>query len=314
MQKNLPYFAAALAVTIWGGTFAAARIGLNELTPFQLATARFIVATVVFLPILVALFLKGHRLARRDLPTVVGLAFLGVTTYFYIQFAGVGLTGPSNSAVLVSLSPVWVALFGHFFLGERLSGRAFVGIALGCIGAVVVATRGRLGFGTSRSDLIGSGLILLNTFEWAAYTVIGRRVVGRYQPLFLTACIAVIGTLMLIPLSLALGAFPARWNFQPGTWGAVLYLGAISSVLCYSIWYYALKNLEASRVAVFQFFQPLVSIIVSWALLAERPTPSLLIGGAAIIGGVALVTGRLPGRSPAGPGGAAGAGPQETKA
>lgn len=297
MQKNLPYFAAALAVTIWGGTFAAARIGLNELTPFQLATARFVAATVVFLPILVALFLKGHRLARRDLPTVVALAFLGVTTYFYIQFAGVGLAGPSNAAVLVSLSPVWVALFGHFFLNERLNRRAFVGIVLGCVGAAIVATRGRLGFGTSRSALIGSGLILLNTFEWAAYTVLGRRVVSRYQPLFLTACIAVVGTLMLIPLSLALGAFPTRWDFAPATWGAVLYLGALSSVFCYSIWYYALKNLEASRVAVFQYFQPLVSIIVSWALLGERPTPSLLIGGAAIIGGVAVVTRRLPVRS-----------------
>lgn len=310
MQKHLPYYAAALAVTIWGGTFAAARIGLNELTPFQLATARFVVATVVFLPILGELYCRGHRLAWRDLPIVVVLAFLGVTTYFFIQFAGVGLAGPSNSAVLVSLSPVWVALFGHFFLGERLDGWALAGIVLGWTGALVVATRGRLGFGTSRSDLIGSGLILLNTLEWAAYTVLGRRVVSRYQPLFLTACIAVIGTLMLIPLSLALGAFPARWDFRPATWGAVLYLGAVSSVLCYSVWYYALRYLPASRVAVFQFFQPLVSLIVSWALLGERPTPALLIGGAAIIGGVALVTGRRLGQSPRRTGRAAGAAPE----
>lgn len=296
MKKNLPYIAVTAVVTIWGGTFVAAQIGLNELTPFQLATARFVTATALFLPILIVLLLKGHRLAWRDLPTVLLLAFLGITTYFYIQFAGVGLTGPSNSSVLVALSPVWVALFGHFFLAERLSRQAALGIAVGCVGAAIVATHGRFGFGTSRNDLIGSGLILINTLEWAAYTVIGRRVVSRYQPLFLTACIAVAGTVMLIPLSLALGAFPASWHFAAPTWGAVVYLGAISSVLCYSVWYYALKSIEASRVAVFQYFQPLVSIIVSWAMLGERPTLSLLIGGAAIIAGVAVVTASRVGR------------------
>ncbi|MGE5559806.1 MAG: DMT family transporter [Chloroflexota bacterium] len=290
MKRNLPYIAAVTAVIIWGGTFVAARIGLNELTPFQLATARFVTATAVFLPILIVLLIKGQRLALRDLPTVALLAFLGITTYFYIQFAGVGLTGPSNSSVLVSLSPVWVALFGHFFLGERLNARALLGIVVGCAGAAIVATHGRFGFGTSRNDLIGSGLILVNTLEWATYTVVGRRVVSRYQPLFLTACIAVTGTAMLIPLSLVLGAFPSSWRFAPATWGAVIYLGAISSVLCYSVWYFALKHLEASRVAVFQYFQPLVSIIVAWALLHEQPTLSLIVGGAAIIAGVAIVT------------------------
>lgn len=289
-EKKLAYLALIATILIWGGSFVAASIGMQELTPYQLATVRFVVSSAIFLPLLIVMRRRGQRLERSDLPLIVLLAFLGVTTYYYIQFAAVKLAGATTTGVLITLTPVWIAVCGHFFLRERLDWRGGLGIALGCLGAVTVATKGRIDFLSGSGMLAGAGLTLLNTFGWATYTVLGRKIVRRYDPVFLTACIALIGTAMLVPLSLLIGAFPFDWSFQPRTWLAIIYLGPLSSVLGYTFWYSALKYIEAPRVAVFQYFQPLVSIIVAWLLLGELPHASLLIGGVIVISGLVLVS------------------------
>jgi drug/metabolite transporter (DMT)-like permease len=71
-------------------------------------------------------------------------------------------------------------------------------------------------------------------------------------------------------------------------WASLVYMAVFPSVVCYSIYYYALTYVPASRVSAFSYLQPLLAIVMAIPLLGEHPTKSLVAGGALVITGVFL--------------------------
>lgn len=291
-----PVVALSVCALVWGGSFVAAKIALFEIDPMGLAALRFFVACLVFVPIIVAYHLRGERLTLAELPSFLVLGLLGVTTYFWLQFAGIRHTTATNVALLITLTPVWTSLLGRFFLGEELGGRRVTGIALAFAGAIVVATRGRFSLSAGREDLIGALYILSNTLAWSVFTTLGRSVLQRRPALFVTAWVGALGTLMMVPALVYVGEFRGGVHLDAKTWAAVIYLGAVCSALGYFLWYYALKQVRASLAAGFLYLQPLVTIALSRVLLHETLTAATVAGGAAILAGVYRISGP-PGRT-----------------
>ncbi|MHB8757230.1 MAG: DMT family transporter [Bacillota bacterium] len=281
-----PLIALSACALAWGGSFVAAKIALVEIDPMGLAALRFFVACLVFVPVIIGYHFRGERLTLAELPSFLVLGLLGVTTYFWLQFAGIRHTTATNVALLITLTPVWTSLLGRFFLGEELGGRRVTGIALAFAGAIVVATRGRFSLSAGREDLIGALYILSNTLAWSVFTTLGRSALQRRPALFVTAWVGALGTLMMLPALVYVGEFRGGVHLDAKTWTAVIYLGVICSALGYFLWYYALKQVRASLAAGFLYLQPLVTIALSRVLLGETLTVPTVVGGAAIIAGV----------------------------
>lgn len=183
--------------------------------------------------------------------------------------------------------------------GERLAPSQWVGLAIAIAGLIFLTAPGG-----AAPDPLGVALMAIAGIAWGIYSLRGR---GASDPLGATADNFLRGVpLALAPLALVLlvpGALPALRLETRGVLLAVA-SGALASGVGYAIWYAALRDLPATRAAVVQLVVPVLAAVAGVLLLGETATSRLLIGGAAIVAGLAItLRGRT--RPSRGPGGAA---------
>src|SRR5436190_20280507 len=136
--------AAAGTVLLWASAFPAITVAVRGLGPAGLAVARLAVASAA---LAVAAPVLGVRRPRpRDLP-LSGLA--GMTGYQLLLNAGERVVPAGTASLLVATAPVYSSLLAVAFLGERSSGRRWVGSAVALAGTALIAVSHGLGFGTS---------------------------------------------------------------------------------------------------------------------------------------------------------------------
>ena len=158
------------AVVAWGGSFVAARAvlyaagpGESALSPTMLATVRFALASLIFLPLLVRERRRARPLRLGDAPVFLLLGQLGISVYFWLQYTGVQLTNAGVSSVLVvGLIPLATMLVSAAALQERLSGWRVLALLLGAGGVVVVVSQRGLGVALESGFLFGAACLIAN--------------------------------------------------------------------------------------------------------------------------------------------------------
>jgi drug/metabolite transporter (DMT)-like permease len=280
---------ALAAVSVWGASFAATKRLLGEVSPATVLLGRTVLAT---------LLIGGGLLVRRrlrplparDWPRLVTLSVFGLVLTQLLQAYALERSTSANTAWLVALGPVATALLAAWVLGERL-GRRSAGLALAFAGAVLVASGGAsLGAALALPSARGDGLTLISTGTWALYTVYGRGFAALYPPTLVTAHVLGVASLAYAPGFVAAGGWRELLHLSPTGWLCLAYLGLGCSGIAFMLYYAALEHLEASQVAAFIYLEPLIAQALSVALLGEPLTAAVLGGGAAILGGVYLVT------------------------
>lgn len=284
-----PLLGALLAIVFWGVSFVATKAVLREIAPTTLIFCRTALGALLLCVLLV---LRGRRPwpPREALGPLALMGFLGVAFHQLLQAFALRLTSAVSTGWLIGLAPVWSALLSSWLLRERIGPGRLLGLAVGFTGAALVVTRGELGRGllalpSTRGDL----LVLLSTVNWAAYTVLGRPVVQRLGPLPATAGAMLLGGLMLLPPFAATGGAADLAHLTAVGWAGVLFLGLACSGLGYLLWYAALERLQATRVAALLYLEPLVTLAAAVLLLGEPVGLFTVLGGALVLGGVALV-------------------------
>jgi drug/metabolite transporter (DMT)-like permease len=270
---------------ISAGTYLAAKRALQELGPFELALARFVLAAGVYAAMV---WRSGGVIERRDWGRLLLLGVVGVTVNQVLFLSGMRYTTPGHGALLYALAPVFV------FLIEWLRGRELAtvgkvgGIALAFGGtAVVLLSRDLLRLERG-SPLLGDLLVLCAVVSWSAFAVGGKRMAEKYGPLTGTAWVLLVGTLVYLPLGVGLGDLSRYRGLSAGAWAGVAYLVVMTNVAAWIIYAYALSRTEASRVAVWSNLQPVLTALLAWWMYGERLTGSFAAGGAMVIAGVLL--------------------------
>lgn len=275
---------------IWGGTFIAGRL-LAQAVPAAVGSLlRFVVAVVALLA--AAWWLEGGlpRLTRRQLAGTLLLGFTGIFAYNLFFLGALARLPASRTSLIIALNPVVTIAAASLLLGERMSARRWLGVAVALGGVWIVVSRGDV-FG-SVGGAVGLGELLMfgGVCSWAAYTLVGRRVLAGLTPLAATTWAALWGVVLL-----ALAAAP-----DLGDLGAddltlpvvlsVLYLGVLGTAVGF-VWYYqAVQRLGASRTVIFNNLVPVFGATFGVLLLGEPLLPSMLLGGAIAVAGVMLVT------------------------
>lgn len=271
---------------ISAGTYLAAKRALGELSPWEVALARFSLAGLFY-----AVLVARSRVAipRRDL---WGLAALGVVAIpvnqgFFLY--GMALTTPGHGALLYALTPIFVFLLARWRLGEATTPLKVAGIATAFAGVVVVLLgRGALGLPGAGRVLLGDLLILLAVVAWAIFAVAGKVYAERYGVRTMTGVAITIGSLVYLPLGLALSERASFARLSAVGWGSVAYLVVLTSIVAYLIYYWAMRKTDASRVAIWSNLQPVLTAALAWAIYGEPITPTFLAGGAMVLAGVVL--------------------------
>ena len=284
-------------IVLWGSSFIVVKIALDDgLTPIAVATFRFLVAGGLFFTILLKKNWKYRNILpveRRDLPILLILALSGVTFFFTAQYTGIQMASPSVAAIFVCLlSPIVIAVFSTILLHERLTKKQVLGIAIAPAGTYITITGGSLSFSGGENFLFG-GLVLLTTpFLWSIYSLLGKRLMEKYDPFDLAAIVTILGALCLLPFSVLENSLAQILTMSLRGWLAILYLSITCSLLGYYIWMYVLKEVGATITSSFLFAEPLVTIMFGVFFIQESLNAFIYAGTLLIFLGVYLATTR----------------------
>jgi len=276
---------------VWGSTYLGIRIAIDTIPPFAMASIRFLIAGAVLYALSVARerrsFVAPSRREWRDTFVVAGLLLGG----------GMGMvawgeqTVPSGiAALLVAMLPLWVAVFGRLFLGERLPRPAVVGVAIGLLGvAILVAPAGE---GANRFDLAGIGALVLSPISWALGSLYAaNRARLPRRPLVATGMQMLAGGIILAVMAVVTGE-PARLDLpavSTESLVAVLYLTVVGSLVAFTTYGWLLRVAPLSIVATYAYVNPVVAVVLGAIVLGEEITIRTLTAGAVIIFAVALI-------------------------
>jgi drug/metabolite transporter (DMT)-like permease len=277
---------------VWGSTYLGIAVAVETIPPFLMAAIRFALAGLVLLTWSIVrargAFVRPTLREWRD-SAIVGAMLLG---------GGMGLvawgeqTIPSGiAALIIALMPVWVAIFGRLFLGERLPGIAIVGIVVGFAGVAILVGPTILG-GAGALDPLGILALLVSPISWSAGSLYAsHRASLPRQPLVATGLQMVLGAGVLLVFGLLSGE-PAR--FDPASMSsesllALAYLTVIGSLLAFTVYGWLLRVAPLPFIATYAYVNPVVAVVLGGALRQEPIDERTLLAGAVIVAAVALI-------------------------
>ena len=271
---------ALLGLGVVAVSFSAIFIRLADAPALSVAFYRNAIAAAVLVPLAFA----RHREELRSLTRAQWVAALASGALLALHFAtwipSLSLISVGASTVLVTTQPVWVALFGRF-LGERVAGRAAVGIALSVAGAFVI-----FGADLGSSNLRGDALALAGAVCAAGYYLAGRSLRKRmslipYVAICYTTCAAIMAVVVEI------GGQPFT-GFEPKVWLLFGLMALGPHILGHTVFNYLLADVDAAVVATAITAEPIGATVLALAFFGETPPWTVLAGGVLILGGIAV--------------------------
>lgn len=291
-MKLKAYLAASLQTLIAAGTFLVAKDATTHFSPFRLVWFRIVLSGILIVILHRVVVKHPVRPSRRDILGFLVLGLLGISINQTLFLVGLSFSLPLHASLLYAFTPVLVLFGAVLHLGERLTPTKLLGIAAAVVGVTLVLTA--KGLDLKQGPLRGDLIILVAVFAWSAYTLVGKRVLASHHPFTVTTWAFGFGALSMLPAGYWVwrGFDPA----SPGVagWLEVLYLCVLTSIVAFTLWYVALKQLEASRLAVFADLQPVLTALLAWLVLGDVPRGLTVAGGALVIAGVTVV--QLSGR------------------
>ena len=273
-----PRAAALIAVVFWGISFVATKAALSEISPVTLIFSRFAIAAAVLLAIV------REWPPRSAWPALALMGFVGIFVHQTLQAYALTMTSATNTGWLIGLTPIWSAILSGIALRERFGPLKIAGLVGGFAGALLVVTRGNFSASVfSSPSTVGDLMILISTFNWAIYSVLGHGTLRTLGPRRATSGAMLFGAAMLLPLFV----YQRGWRELPRLtttgWSALLFLALGCSAMGYLFWYGALERIEVSRVASLLYLEPLVTFAAAAFLLGERVSGIVVAGGLLVL-------------------------------
>lgn len=292
-SRRRGYAALVVAVSIWGGSFVASRIVVQQLPPLTIVATRFFLAALLLLGVVAV---RDRRLPT--VPTglrghVVAFGFTLVTLSYSLEFIGLRRTSSGDASTLFSLTPLFALVLGRLWLKERVGRLGYAGIAIAAAGAWWIT---RAGMPIGLSDPVGDSVLLAAVALGAWANMLGKRDSGRMDALAHLGFGFGVGSLMLSPVAVHewLGVGGAAPLTSTGV-VAFVYLLVLGTAVAYVAFFYGLRIVGLSAGSVMLYFMAPITILLAAAILHESLTWQRLAACAVVTAGALLTT------MPAGP-------------
>ncbi len=286
-EKNTRAYIALFSIyIIWGTTYLAIRIGVENLPPVLFTGLRWIVAGPILLIIL--LFRKYKLPSKNDLLHlgIIGLLLIGGGNVFVVfaeQWVPSGLT-----ALLITTVPFWVVGIDAIIpQGKRINTTILLGLLLGLVGIGII-------FGEDFVQLLnpsyfgGVIALMVAVFLWSAGTLYSKYKKVSVHPLMGAAVQMIIAGIVITALGLILGE-GSKFHFTHSSFYSYLYLVIVGSLLGYGSYVYAIAHLPVSLVATYAYVNPVIALFLGWLVLDEKISLWIILAAVVILIGVTLV-------------------------
>jgi drug/metabolite transporter (DMT)-like permease len=273
---------------VWGSTYLAIRVTVQTIPPFLSAGIRFVVAGALLAAYLA---LRGRldlgKIGRRQ---IVACAIVGSL----LLVGGNGLittaeqTVPAGfAALLVASMPLWVVVL-RIADGQRVSRTTIASVLIGFIGvAILVLPKAGGGLAT----LGGPLLLMVAAVSWAIGSFASQRLPLPRDPLVSTSLQMFLGGVFLTVGGTILGE-GGRLDLagiSVASTVSLVYLIVFGSLLGFSAYTWLLHHAPVSTVTTYAYINPIVAVLLGWAILEEEITLAILAGALVILASVALV-------------------------
>jgi drug/metabolite transporter (DMT)-like permease len=287
----LPWLALSTVYLVWGSTYLGIAVVVREMPPFAAAGLRFFTAGLAMAGLAWWKDRAELKLTRRAVLdyALVGVLLLGIANALVMWSEK---TIPSGiAALIVATTPLWLTLLdGMRKGGQAWTVRAWLGAFVGLVGVALVARP----HGGMADGHWGAILALqVATLSWTLGTLRAQSVPVRLPVLTAAAIEMLAGGLFLFVESTVLREDWSKiFAASPVAWTAMAYLLVFGSLVGFTAFAYAINELPASTVGTYAYVNPVVAVLLGWAILAEPLSPGIVTGGLVILVAVILTTRR----------------------
>jgi len=280
---------ALAAVVVWGVQFPIAKSAFAFVDPYHVSALRYVLGTLLLVPIVAAV--QGPHVLRyygRLWPaSLVGL--VGMTGSPLLVFAGLSLTGPEHTAIIVALQPSMTAIADWLVRGRRPARFTLACIAMAFVGVLLVVTRGGAVIAPGREALLGDALVLVGAFCWMVYTM-GTELFRGWSTLKLTVLTLIPGCIGLVVATAALAAFGIAavpsWSDLRAVSGHLAFLALVGVAAAFICWNAGVRRIGALNGMLMLNLVPVITFAIGFAQ-GKRFVASELAGAAIVIGALA---------------------------
>lgn len=264
---------------IWGSTYLAIRFGIESFPPFLMAGVRFTIAGAILYCVM--RFFGAPNPTRQQWlgATAVGILLpaMGNGTVCYVQQT----VSSSVAALSIATAPIWMAIFSSIW-GHKITSKEWLGIAVGLAGIVLLNVGGSL-----HGELASAMLLIFAAASWSFGSVWSKRL-DMPDGLMASASQMLAGGVVLLMVSSLQGE---TWpqTISQKSWGAMLFLVVLGSLVAYSAYQYLLKTVRPLVASSNTFVNPVVAFIVGIWFANEHVTTTEFIALGVILIGVFLV-------------------------
>lgn len=283
---------AVVTAFFWGFLAIALKIAVREVDPKTVVWFRFFVAFIILLgwqlyhqPASLKIFVKP--------PLLLVIAALGLSWNYLGFMLGIHYTTPSNAQLFIQFGPITLALAGFIIFKERLTRFQMSGFFIALLGFAFFYSDQLHAFFEGKDQYnIGVLFTISGALAWALYAVMQKQLVVKYPASMLNLFLFGIPSLIYLPIINLSPVFQLHWTW----WLLLLFLGA-NTLIAYSCLAQALRLINASKVSVIIFLNPIITFItmdiltrlnVDW-VSHERFSPITILGALLVISGALLV-------------------------
>ena len=287
-DRTLAYAAFITVCIVWGTTYLAIRVAVRSIPPMLLTGARFIVAGLILLAIA---RLRGEAIprSRRVLIEllIVAVLMVGIGNFTVVwaeQWVPSGI-----AALLVATAPFWAVVMERTQKqGERIILRRGFGMLVGFVGVALLVTPSGAGKAFDSHLIIGAIVLQFASMAWQYGTVRAKYNLNDVPSLMSSAFQMFIGGVVIAIVGLATGELQ---RLKPTAQGiaSLAYLTIFGSVVAYTAYVYALKNLRVTTLTLYAYINPIVAVILGWLILNEQLTALSIVAMLIILAGIAIV-------------------------
>ena len=272
----LAYIQIGLAMVIVGSSVVFGKLITSSFPVFLASELRFIIATVILLPLLLIREKKIPTIKSKFILILFLQAFTGVFMFNIFMLYGLKYTTAIEAGIITSTLPAVIGLFSFILLKEKLTVKKGFGIAFAVLGVLCFNLIGSSldGNNSLQGNLLIFGAVLSETL----FIILGKSLSNKITPLTISTMMSIFGLIMFLPFAIYEAISFNFSNVEIGAWINILYFGIVVTVVAFLLMYQGLSKVPANSTGVLTSLIPISSILLSFFILKEQIYLTHLLG------------------------------------
>lgn len=293
-QAYKPILALTLGIVFVSTASILIRFAQAEASSIVISAARLTVASLILVPLALLHFRDEFLTLEKTDFLKAGLAGLFLALHFALWISSLQFTSVASSVVLVTTTPLWVAILSPLILKEPIRTPVIIGLVISMVGGMIVGLGNGCQFSGGEllcqeglfggEGMFGNFLALFGAWMAAGYVLIGRQLRKKLSTIPYTAL--VYGAAALILLMVVILRREPVFSYRLETYGWLLALGILPQLLGHSLFNWSLKYVSAAYVSLSLLGEPIGTIILAFLFLKESPTSLEAVGAVLILIGI----------------------------